>query len=227
MLSVSTIGDSDAIAGRNRSRRRLAIACRCWTRSIGCLASATRQSCPLDQRAAWERRLNGIVQRPRCKKPWKHRRPRLAMAGRCGFTQLENAGDLHCSHLRGQSIFQRKALKITLLLVQKSQNFSPVQLNEGDGAFYGPKIDITVFDALRRKFQCATIQLDFQLPNRFELRYANAEGGYQRPVIVHRAILGSVERMFAILTEHYAGKWPFWLSPRQVRCLLGANLRGS
>lgn len=91
-----------------------------------------------------------------------------------------------------------------------------MQLNEGDGAFYGPKIDITVFDALRRKFQCATIQLDFQLPNRFELRYANAEGGYQRPVIVHRAILGSVERMFAILTEHYAGKWPFWLSPRQV-----------
>ena len=89
-------------------------------------------------------------------------------------------------------------------------------MNEGDGAFYGPKIDITVFDALRRKFQCATIQLDFQLPQRFELRYADAEGGYQRPVIVHRAILGSVERMFAILTEHYAGKWPFWLSPRQV-----------
>ncbi len=93
-------------------------------------------------------------------------------------------------------------------------------MNEGDGAFYGPKIDITVFDALRRKFQCATIQLDFQLPNRFELRYADAEGSYQRPVIVHRAILGSVERMFAILTEHYAGKWPFWLSPRQARPLL-------
>jgi threonyl-tRNA synthetase len=89
-------------------------------------------------------------------------------------------------------------------------------MNEGDGAFYGPKIDITVFDALRRKFQCATIQLDFQLPNRFDLKYADNEGGYQRPVIVHRAILGSVERMFAILTEHYAGKWPFWLSPRQV-----------
>ena len=95
-----------------------------------------------------------------------------------------------------------------------------LQMNEGDGAFYGPKIDITVFDALRRKFQCATIQLDFQLPNRFELRYADAEGGYQRPVIVHRAILGSVERMFAILTEHYAGKWPFWLSPRQVKSII-------
>jgi threonyl-tRNA synthetase len=90
------------------------------------------------------------------------------------------------------------------------------ELNPGDGAFYGPKIDITVFDALRRKFQCATVQLDFQLPIRFGLKYANEDGTYSCPVIVHRAILGSVERMFAILTEHYAGKWPLWLSPRQV-----------
>lgn len=90
------------------------------------------------------------------------------------------------------------------------------ELNPGDGAFYGPKIDITVFDALRRKFQCATVQLDFQLPIRFELEYVTDTGEYARPVIVHRAILGSVERMFAILTEHFAGKWPFWLSPRQV-----------
>ena len=91
------------------------------------------------------------------------------------------------------------------------------ELNEGDGAFYGPKIDITVFDALRRKFQCATIQLDFQLPIRFKLSYATEDGSDGgTPVIVHRAILGSVERMFAILTEHFAGKWPFWLSPRQV-----------
>ena len=90
------------------------------------------------------------------------------------------------------------------------------QLNEADGAFYGPKIDITVFDALRRKFQCATVQLDFQLPLRFGLQYATQDEGFERPVIIHRAILGSVERMFAILTEHFAGKWPFWLSPRQV-----------
>ena len=75
-----------------------------------------------------------------------------------------------------------------------------------------------MFDALRRKFQCATVQLDFQLPIRFDLKYANGGGdGFERPVIVHRAILGSVERMFAILTEHYAGKWPLWLSPRQAR----------
>ena len=92
------------------------------------------------------------------------------------------------------------------------------QLNPEDGAFYGPKIDITVFDALRRKFQCATVQLDFQLPIRFDLRYmTGATDAFERPVIVHRAILGSVERMFAILTEHYAGKWPLWLSPRQAR----------
>ncbi|KAG2502057.1 hypothetical protein HYH03_000551 [Edaphochlamys debaryana] len=92
----------------------------------------------------------------------------------------------------------------------------PWVLNPGDGAFYGPKIDITVYDALRRKFQCATVQLDFQLPIRFQLEYATEAGTLERPVIVHRAVLGSVERMFAILTEHYAGKWPFWLSPRQV-----------
>jgi threonyl-tRNA synthetase len=90
------------------------------------------------------------------------------------------------------------------------------ELNPEDGAFYGPKIDITVFDALRRKFQCATVQLDFQLPIRFNLEYVDETGGFTRPVIVHRAILGSVERMFAILTENFAGKWPFWLSPRQV-----------
>lgn len=89
-------------------------------------------------------------------------------------------------------------------------------LNPGDGAFYGPKIDITIMDALRRQHQCATVQLDFQLPIRFNLSYVSETGEKKRPVIIHRAILGSVERMVAILTESYAGKWPFWLSPRQV-----------
>eukprot|EP00201_Polytomella_parva_P004255 CAMPEP_0175087738 /NCGR_PEP_ID=MMETSP0052_2-20121109/29998_1 /TAXON_ID=51329 ORGANISM="Polytomella parva, Strain SAG 63-3" /NCGR_SAMPLE_ID=MMETSP0052_2 /ASSEMBLY_ACC=CAM_ASM_000194 /LENGTH=655 /DNA_ID=CAMNT_0016360119 /DNA_START=1538 /DNA_END=3505 /DNA_ORIENTATION=+ len=92
----------------------------------------------------------------------------------------------------------------------------PWALNPGDGAFYGPKIDITVYDALRRKFQCATVQLDFQLPIRFDLTYVAESGAQERPVIVHRAVLGSVERMLAILTEHYAAKWPLWLNPRQV-----------
>ncbi|XP_064474269.1 threonine--tRNA ligase 1, cytoplasmic-like isoform X2 [Ornithodoros turicata] len=91
----------------------------------------------------------------------------------------------------------------------------PWSLNPGDGAFYGPKIDITIMDALRRQHQCATIQLDFQLPIRFNLNYTSENGEKKRPVIIHRAILGSVERMIAILTENYGGKWPFWLSPRQ------------
>ncbi|XP_055810265.1 threonine--tRNA ligase, mitochondrial 1-like [Solanum dulcamara] len=93
----------------------------------------------------------------------------------------------------------------------------PWEINEGDGAFYGPKIDITVSDAMKRKFQCATLQLDFQLPQRFNLSYsAEDESKRERPVMIHRAILGSVERMFAILLEHFKGKWPFWLSPRQA-----------
>jgi len=97
------------------------------------------------------------------------------------------------------------------------------KVNPGDGAFYGPKIDIRVMDALERVHQCATIQLDFQLPRRFNLKYRTSalseEGSddtYAHPVMIHRAMLGSVERMFAVLTEHYGGKYPLWLSPRQV-----------
>ena len=89
-------------------------------------------------------------------------------------------------------------------------------INAGDGAFYGPKIDFIVTDALGRKHQCATIQLDFQLPQRFELSYVAADGSKRTPVIIHRAVMGSIERMFAMLCEHYAGRWPLWLSPRQV-----------
>jgi threonyl-tRNA synthetase len=90
------------------------------------------------------------------------------------------------------------------------------KLNPGDGAFYGPKVDISVRDAIGRDHQCATIQLDFQLPQRFDLKYKNAEGVETRPVMIHRAILGSIERFMAVLIEHTGGKWPFWLSPRQV-----------
>eukprot|EP00742_Colponemidia_sp_Colp-10_P005784 GILJ01006182.1.p1 GENE.GILJ01006182.1~~GILJ01006182.1.p1 ORF type:complete len:742 (-),score=83.25 GILJ01006182.1:22-2247(-) len=89
-------------------------------------------------------------------------------------------------------------------------------VNDKDGAFYGPKIDISVTDALKRQHQCATIQLDFQMPQRFGLEYQKDDGKLYTPVIIHRAILGSVERFMAILMEHTAGKWPLWLSPRQV-----------
>merc|ERR1712226_977255 len=103
-------------------------------------------------------------------------------------------------------------------MIEEALNESglPWKLNPGDGAFYGPKIDITLKDALNRQHQCATIQLDYQLPRKFNLEYVDDKGEKKRPVMIHRAILGSVERMIAVLTENFGGKWPFWLSPRQV-----------
>nr|KAF6268097.1 hypothetical protein mPipKuh1_017066 [Pipistrellus kuhlii] len=93
----------------------------------------------------------------------------------------------------------------------------PWKLSPGDGAFYGPKIDVSIKDARGRSQQCGTIQLDFQLPRRFRLTYVSKDGDDKKsPVIIHRAILGSVERMTALLAESYGGRWPFWLSPRQV-----------
>ena len=89
-------------------------------------------------------------------------------------------------------------------------------INEGDGAFYGPKIDIMIEDVLGREWQCCTIQLDFQLCGKFNLKYADGEGGLKTPVLVHRALFGSLERFIGILIEHFAGYFPFWLSPLQV-----------
>jgi len=92
-------------------------------------------------------------------------------------------------------------------------------LNEGDGAFYGPKIDFDVVDAIGREWQCATIQLDYQLPQRFDLKYVGADNELHTPVVIHRAIFGSLERFIGILIEHYTGAFPTWLSPEQVRIL--------
>jgi threonyl-tRNA synthetase len=89
-------------------------------------------------------------------------------------------------------------------------------VNEGDGAFYGPKIDFDVTDAIGRKWQCATIQLDYQLPQRFDLKYIGTDNTEHRPVVIHRAIFGSFERFIAMLVEHYAGAFPLWLAPLQV-----------
>lgn len=91
----------------------------------------------------------------------------------------------------------------------------PFGINEGDGAFYGPKIDIKLRDALDRKWQCATIQCDFTLPERFDLTYVAADGERRRPVMVHRVVLGAIERFIGVLIEHYAGNFPLWLSPVQ------------
>ncbi|MFK7927339.1 MAG: threonine--tRNA ligase [Myxococcota bacterium] len=92
-------------------------------------------------------------------------------------------------------------------------------VNEGDGAFYGPKIDFDVYDALERTHQCATVQLDFQLPRRFDLSYVGADNQPHVPVVIHRAVFGSFERFIGILIEHYAGAFPVWLAPEQVRVM--------
>jgi threonyl-tRNA synthetase len=92
----------------------------------------------------------------------------------------------------------------------------PYDINEGDGAFYGPKIDVKLKDAIGRKWQCATIQCDFALPERFDLNYVDSDGKRKRPVMLHRVILGALERFIGILIEHYGGRFPVWLSPTQV-----------
>jgi len=92
-------------------------------------------------------------------------------------------------------------------------------IKAGDGAFYGPKIDFDVFDALGRGHQCATVQLDFQLPRRFELSYVGADNALHTPVVIHRAVVGSFERFIGVLIEHYAGNFPVWLAPEQVRVM--------
>ncbi|MEG0027692.1 MAG: threonine--tRNA ligase, partial [Raoultibacter sp.] len=120
-------------------------------------------------------------------------------------------------------------------LVTKGLDYT---INEGDGAFYGPKIDIKIKDSIGRTWQCSTIQVDFNNPERFDIAYRTAENGEERPWMLHRAIFGSIERFLGVLIEHYAGALPLWLSPVQVAILpladrhidackeLAAQLRG-
>lgn len=96
------------------------------------------------------------------------------------------------------------------------KNGKEYKINEGDGAFYGPKIDFHLEDSLGRTWQCGTIQLDFQMPERFDLTYVGEDGQKHRPIMIHRVIFGSIERFIGILTEHYAGAFPLWLAPQQV-----------
>ncbi len=95
----------------------------------------------------------------------------------------------------------------------------PFVVNEGDGAFYGPKIDFHLEDAIGRTWQCGTIQLDFQMPERFDISYVGADGEKHRPVMIHTVVFGSIERFIGILTEHCAGAFPTWVAPQQVRVL--------
>ena len=95
----------------------------------------------------------------------------------------------------------------------------PYVINEGDGAFYGPKIDFHLQDSIGRTWQCGTVQLDFQMPINFKLEYVDEDGQKKRPIMLHRVCFGSIERFIGILTEHYAGKFPTWLAPTQVKVL--------
>ena len=112
--------------------------------------------------------------------------------------------------------WERATAALEMAMKSKGMEY---QINEGDGAFYGPKIDIKLKDALGRTWQCATIQCDFTLPERFDLTYIDAQGQRRRPVMLHRVILGSVERFIGVLIEHFAGAFPLWLSPVQVKVM--------
>ena len=105
---------------------------------------------------------------------------------------------------------------LTEALERKGWNY---KIDDGGGAFYGPKIDLKIEDAIGRMWQCSTIQLDFNLPERFGLDYVAADGSKQQPIMIHRAIFGSLERFYGIMTENYAGDFPFWLAPEQIRLL--------
>jgi threonyl-tRNA synthetase len=93
------------------------------------------------------------------------------------------------------------------------------KIDPGEGVFYGPKIDIKIRDMLGRSWQCSTIQVDFNLPEQFKIEYVDSDGNYKQPITIHRALLGSLERFFGILIEHYAGNFPLWLTPIQVKIL--------
>jgi len=114
------------------------------------------------------------------------------------------------------SLWQNAEAQLEKCLKDRGVDYT---LNPGEGAFYGPKIDFVVHDAIGREWQLGTIQLDFNLPNRFDLTYVSEDGTEQRPVMIHRAILGSIERFFGVMLEHFAGDLPLWLAPEQARVL--------
>src|SRR5579875_2012541 len=134
-----------------------------------------------------------------------------------GFERIElKLATMPVQHLGDEASWQRT--EATLAQAMGRNGFS-YEINPGEGAFYGPKIEIYVPDALRRKWQLATIQLDFNMPQRFDLKYTTSSGVETRPVMIHRAILGTLERFIGLLLEHTGGLLPFWLAPEQVRVL--------
>ncbi|KAJ4817719.1 Threonine--tRNA ligase [Rhynchospora pubera] len=117
-------------------------------------------------------------------------------------------------------IWEKATAALRLALDDKGWNY---KIDDGGGAFYGPKIDLKIEDALGRKWQCSTVQVDFNLPERFNITYMDSNGDKKRPIMIHRAVLGSLERFFGVLIEHYAGDFPLWMSPIQARVLPVTN----
>lgn len=141
----------------------------------------------------------------------------INMLNKFTFTEFE----IHLAtrpekYVGSEDIWDKATDALTDALNERGLNY---EMDEGGGAFYGPKIDIKIKDAIGRLWQCSTIQLDFNLPERFDMRYIGSDGQKHHPIMIHRALLGSVERFFGILVEHFAGKFPLWLAPVQVSVL--------
>jgi threonyl-tRNA synthetase len=141
----------------------------------------------------------------------------ISMLNDFGFTEFEvNLSTRPEKAVGSEAIWEKATDGLRGALERKGLGY---EVDEGGGAFYGPKIDIKIQDAIGRKWQCSTIQLDFNLPERFEMEYVGEDGGRHRPIMIHRALLGSIERFFGVLIEHYEGRFPLWLAPVQAAIL--------
>ena len=133
-----------------------------------------------------------------------------------GFTYHVELSTMPEDHMGDESVWEMATDALRAAMEEMGKEYV---VNEGDGAFYGPKLDFHLEDSIGRTWQCGTIQLDFQLPERFELEYTGADGERHRPVMIHRVVFGSIERFIGILIEHFAGAFPAWLAPVQVKVL--------
>lgn len=133
-----------------------------------------------------------------------------------GLTYQIELSTMPEDHMGDESVWEHAEETLKAAITDMGKEYI---LNEGDGAFYGPKLDFHLRDSIGRTWQCGTIQLDFQLPERFELEYTGADGEKHRPVMIHRVVFGSIERFIGVITEHFAGAFPLWLAPLQVAVL--------
>jgi threonyl-tRNA synthetase len=132
------------------------------------------------------------------------------------WVRLSVRGDDRSKYLGGDEVWEKAEAALETAAIENKLNYKRV---EGEAAFYGPKLDFMFKDAIGREWQLATIQCDFNLPERFDLTFTNEKGEKERPVVIHRAISGSLERFMAVMIEHFAGNFPIWLSPTQVKII--------